>query len=76
MPKITNAALDSFKGKVEYQEHITGKATLVFENVQTLQDFIHHVRKQGIAYGIEMEKLKLQQACVPIGEVRDVNRRF
>jgi len=72
MSMVVNAILDGIHPPVEYFESLMGHVSLTFNNAQELQNFIYKVREQGA----KEEKARQQVACVPIGELKSVNRRL
>ena len=67
MSMVANAILNGIHPPVEYSESLLGHVWLTFNNAQELQNFIYKVREQGA---------RQQVACVPIGELKSVNRRL
>lgn len=72
MSMVVNAILDGIHPPVQYSESLLGHVWLTFNNAQELQNFIYKVREQGA----REEKARQQVACVPIGELKSVNRRL
>lgn len=76
MSMVVNAILDGIHPPVEYFESLMGHVSLTFNNAQELQNFIYKVREQGAKEEKARERLRQQVACVPIGELKSVNRRL
>ena len=76
MSMVVNAILDGIHPPVQYSESLMGHVSITFNNAQELQNFIYKVREQGAKAEKAKEILRQQQACVPIGELKSVNRRL